>query len=82
MYIPVIVIVICLFIWSEKGNEALFTFLVTRLKLLINSLLGLQFVTHYSLFKDVKLKSLISTSVVKYVADSLYSETDAMPVNG
>ena len=43
MYIPVLIIVICPFLWNEKGNEALFTFLVTRFKLLINSLLGRQF---------------------------------------
>lgn len=40
------------------------------------------FVTHCPLLKDVKLKSVFSRPVAKNVADSLHSETDAMPVNG
>lgn len=44
--------------------------------------LDVSFVTHCPLLKDVKLKSVFSRPVAKNVADSLHSETDAMPVNG
>ena len=66
----------------KRGKKPYLLFWLQVLTCSLAACSDFSFVTHCPLFKDVKLKSVFSRPVAKYVADSLHSETAAMPVNG